>query len=87
MEYCSYRKLILLMTLSSTSVTNIRVNCFSYGATNSRGVMIRWLGSKKINLNRIKNDDQDRTVTVDADIVEETLVPKRKFNLQICANI
>ena len=43
---------------------------FSHGATNSCGVMIGYLGSKKIKVNRIKNDNQSRILIVDPDIDE-----------------
>ena len=35
--------------------------------------MIGYLGSKKIKVNRVKNDNQGRILIVDADIDEETL--------------
>ena len=47
---------------------------FSHGTTYSCGVMIRYLGSNKIKVNRIKNDNQGRILIVDADIDDETLV-------------
>ena len=75
MEYCSYRKLIPLMTLSSIGMTILKVNCsFSHGTTNSCRVMIGYLGSNKIKVNKIKNDNQGRVLIVDADIDEETFV-------------
>ena len=51
-EFFFYRKLIPLMTLPSIGVTILKVNCFffSHGTTNSRGVMIGYLGSKKLKL-------------------------------------
>ena len=46
MEYYSYKKLIPLMTLSSTGMTILKVNCFfSHGTTNSCGDIIGYLGS------------------------------------------
>ena len=36
--------------------------------------MTGYLGSKKIKVNRIKNDNQGRILTVDADIDEDTFV-------------
>ena len=36
--------------------------------------MIGYLGSKKIKVNRIKNDNEGRILILDADIEEETFV-------------
>ena len=47
---------------------------FSHGTTNSYCAMIGYLGSRKIKVNRIKNDNQGRILTLDADIDEETFV-------------
>ena len=44
---------------------------FSHGTTNSCGVMTGYLGSNKIKVNRIKNDNQGRVLVVDADNDEE----------------
>ena len=81
MEYYSYRKFIPFMTLSSTGVTILKVNCFfSYGTTNSCGVMIGCLSSNRIKVNRIKNDNQGRILIVDADIDEETFALINLYN-------
>ena len=75
MEYYSYRKLIPLMTPSSTGVTILKLNYFfSHGTTDSCGVMIGYLGRNKIKVNRTKNDNQGRILIVNADIDEETFV-------------
>ena len=42
--------------------------------------MIRYLGSNKIKVNRIKNDNQGRILIVDADIDEETFVLINLYN-------
>ena len=42
--------------------------------------MIGYLGSNKIKVNRIKNDNQGRILTVDADIDEETFVLINLYN-------
>ena len=47
---------------------------FSHGTTNSCSVMTRYLGSKKIKVNRIKNDNHGRILIMDADIDEETFI-------------
>ena len=86
MEYYlenSYRKLIpLIMTLSPTGVTILKVNCFfySHGTTNSYSVMSGYLGNNKIKVNRIKNDNQGRILTVDANIHEEAFVLINLYN-------
>ena len=75
MEYYSYRKLIPLMTPSSTGVTILKLNYFfSHGTTDSCGVMIGYLGRNKIKVNRTRNDNQGRILIVNADIDEETFV-------------
>ena len=53
---------------------------FSHGTTNSCDVMIGYLGSSKIKVNRIKNDNQGRILIVDADIDEETFVLINLYN-------
>ena len=61
--------------MTSIGVTILMVNCFfSYGTTNSCGIMIGYSGSKKIKVNRMKNDNQGRILKVDADIDEVTFV-------------
>ena len=81
MGYYSYKKLIPLITLSSTGVTILKVKCFfSHGTTNSCGVMIGYLDSNKIKVNKIKNDNQGRILIVDADIDEETFVLINLYN-------
>ena len=42
--------------------------------------MTGYLGSNKIKVNRIKNDNQGRVVIVDADIDEETFVVINLYN-------
>ena len=42
--------------------------------------MIRYLGSNKIKVNRIKNDNQGRILIVDEDIDEETFVLINFYN-------
>ena len=81
MEYYSYWKLTPLMALPSISVTILRVKCFfEHRTTNSCGVMIGYLGSKKIKVNRVKNDNQGRILIVDADIDEEIFVMINPYN-------
>ena len=53
---------------------------FPHGTTNSCGVMIGYLGSNKIEINRIKNDNKGRILIVDADIAEETFVLIKLYN-------
>ena len=53
---------------------------FSHGTTNSRGAMIGYLGSNKIKVNRIKNDNRGRILIVDADIDEEIFVLINLYN-------
>ena len=53
---------------------------FSHGNTNLYGVMIGYLGSNTIKVSRIKNDNQGRILTVDADINEETFVLINLYN-------
>ena len=53
---------------------------FSHGTTNLCGVVIGYLGSNKIKVNRIKNDNQGRILIVDADIDEETFVLINLYN-------
>ena len=53
---------------------------FSHGTTNSCGVIIGYLGSKKIKVNRIKSDNQCRILIVDADIDEDTFVLINFYN-------
>ena len=53
---------------------------FSHGTTNLCDVMIGQLGSNKIKVNRIKNDNQGRILIVDADIDEETFVLINLYN-------
>ena len=43
--------------------------------------MIGYLGSKKIKVNRIKNDNQGRILIVHADIEEETFVLISFYNV------
>ena len=43
-------KLIPLMTLSSIGVTILKVNCFFFSHGTTCGVMIGYLGSKKLKL-------------------------------------
>ena len=71
MEYYSYKKLIPLMKLSSTGMTILKVNFF-FTWNHKSGDMIGYLGSNKIKVNSIKNDNQGRILIVDADIDEET---------------
>ena len=68
------QEIIPFMTLSSTDVTILKVNCFfSHGTTNSCGVMTGYLS-------RIKNDNQGRILIVDADIDEETFALINLYN-------
>ena len=53
---------------------------FSHGTINSSGVMTGYLGSNKIKVNKIKNDNQGRILIVDADIDEETFVLINLYN-------
>ena len=53
---------------------------FSHGTTNSCGVMIGYLGSNKIKVNKIKNNNQGRILIVDTDIDEETFVLINLYN-------
>ena len=53
---------------------------FSNRTSNSCGVMIRYLGSKKIKVNRIKNDNQGRFLIVDVDIDDKTFVLINLYN-------
>ena len=53
---------------------------FSHRTTNSCGVMIGYLDSNKIKVNRTKNEDQGRILIVEADIDEETFVVINLYN-------
>ena len=53
---------------------------FSHGTPNSCGAMIGYLGSNKIKVNRIKNDNRGRILIVDADIDEEIFVLINLYN-------
>ena len=53
---------------------------FLYGTINSCGVMVGYLGSNKIKVNKIKNDNQGRILIVDADIDKETFVLINFYN-------
>ena len=53
---------------------------FSHGTTSSCGVIIGYLGSNKIKVNRIKNDNQEIILIVDADIDGETFVLINLYN-------
>ena len=54
---------------------------FLHGTTNSCGVMIGYLGSNKIKVNRIKKYNQGTILIVDADIDEETFVLINIYNV------
>ena len=55
------------MTLSSTGVAILKVNCFfSRRTRNSYGGMTGYLGSNKIKVNRTKNDNRGSVLIVDA---------------------
>ena len=47
---------------------------FSHGITNSYCVIIRYLGSKKNKVNRIKDDNKGRILIVDPNIDGDTFV-------------
>ena len=53
---------------------------FSHGATSSCYVIIGYLGSNKIKVNRIKNDKQSRILIVDADIDDEIFLLINLYN-------
>ena len=53
---------------------------FSHRTTNSCGVLIGYLGSKKIKVHRIKNDNHGRILIVDAGINEDTFVLINFYN-------
>ena len=53
---------------------------FSHGTTNSGGDIIECLSSKKIKIHRMKNDNQGRSLIVDADIDEEIFVLINLYN-------
>ena len=46
---------------------------YPHGTTNSSGVIIGYLGSKKIKVNIIKNDNQSGILIVDADIDKKNI--------------
>ena len=70
-----YKKLIPLMILSSTGVAILKVNCFFHMEPQIHAVSwIEYLGSNKIKVNRIKNDNQGRILIAVADNDEETFV-------------
>ena len=70
-----YKKLIPLMILSSTGVAILKVNCFFHMEPQIHAVSwIGYLGSNKIKVNRIKNDNQGRILIAVADNDEETFV-------------
>ena len=80
MGYYSYKKLIPLMTVINWPDDFKGELFFSHGTTNSCGVMIGYLRSNKIKVNRIKNDNQGRILIVDADIDKETFVLIELYN-------
>ena len=47
---------------------------FSNGATNSYGVMISFLGNKKIKCNKIRTDSNGRIIVLKAEIDDEILL-------------
>ena len=53
---------------------------FSHGATNSCYIIIGYLSSNKIKVNRIKNDKQGRILIVDADIDDEIYLLINLYN-------
>ena len=53
---------------------------FSHGATNSCYVIIGYLGSNKIKVNRIKNDKQGRILIVNVDIDDELFLLINLYN-------
>ena len=53
---------------------------FSNGTTNSCSIMIGYLGSNKVKVNRIKKDNQHRILIVEADIDEETFFLINLYN-------
>ena len=70
-----YKKLIPLMILSSTGVAILKVNCFFHMKPQIHAVSwVGYLGSNKIKVNRIKNDNQGRILIAVADNDEETFV-------------
>ena len=54
--------------------------CFSHGSTGSCGVMIGYFGSKKVQLNKIKKDDHDRILIVDANMDDQNFVLINFYN-------
>ena len=53
---------------------------FSHDSTSSYGVMIGYLGSKKIQLNKINKDDHDRILIIDANIDDEIFILINFYN-------
>ena len=80
MGYYSYKKLIPHDTAINWRDDFKGELFFSHGTKNSCDVMIGYLGSNKIKVNKIENDNQGRILIVDADIDEETFVPINVYN-------
>ena len=53
---------------------------FSHGTTNSCGVMIGFLGNKKINYNKIRTDNNDRIIFLEAEIDDEIFLLINLYN-------
>ena len=53
---------------------------FSHGATNSCGVMIGYLGSKKFTVNKINQDSNGRILIIEVNIDDELLVLINFYN-------
>ena len=53
---------------------------FSHGTTNSCGVMIGFLGNKKINYNKIRMDNNDRIIFLEAEIDDEIFLLINLYN-------
>ena len=64
----------LLFTVS------LRPYFFSHGTTNSCGVMIGFLGNKKINYNKIRTDNNGRIIVLEAEIDDEIFLLINLYN-------
>ena len=53
---------------------------FSHGTTNSCGVMIGFLGNKKINYNKIRTDNNGRIIVLEAEIDDEIFLLINLYN-------
>ena len=57
-----------------------RTDIFSHGTANSCGVMIGFLGNKKIKCNKIRTDNNGRIIVLEAEIDDEIFLLINLYN-------